>query len=413
MDYLKKLGVECIYFNPIFDAPTNHRYDANDYLDIDPMLGNNADFGDLVAAAHARGIKIVLDAVFNHCSCDSIYFDLPGKHGGAAADKESPYFRWFNFSKWPDEYQNWEGVQNMPEFVECPEVEDFFLGAGGVTAYWLIKGIDGWRTDVTDCNSDTFWRRFRERVNTLRPDAYLVSEEWEDASHYLVGDTFSATMNYRFTWAVQGFFIDQQLTAAQFEDRLATLRNDTPPPALLAQMNLLGSHDVRRILTECDEDTELLFQVVAFQMAYPGAPLVYYGDEAGLTGAYAEAGRGAFPWGNEHAGIMAFFRQVIAARNDYPALRDGDYQTLLVNDEWRLHAFARRQGEQVVVAVFNAGELTMAFDVPVEGAVDGPWRDVLGRGDEATSKDGVLKVRLPAGGMAWYVPQSTEPAKEE
>lgn len=400
LDYLQELGIECIYFCPVFQSPSNHRYDTFDYMKIDPMLGTEDDFVEMVEAAHERGIKIILDAVFNHCSCDSIYFDMPGRYDGAYHNKQSPYYRWFHFERWPDEYQMWHDIRNMPEFVECPEVEAFFLGGAGVTAYWLQLGIDGWRTDVTSCNSDTFWRRFRDRINQIRPDAYLVSEEWGNASHYLVGDMFSATMNYRFTFALEGFFAVERLNAAQLEDRLATLRRDTPAPALHAQMNLLSSHDIRRILTACDGDKQRMKQIVAFQMSYPGAPMIYYGDEAGLTGASAEDGRKAYPWGHEDAEILAFYKNIMAVRQRLPVLRTGDYETLAVDDERRLFAFARRLDDTVIYSLFNAGDQPATFELPAEA---GNWIDGLGLNGEVLVENSTLTVEIPARGMAWYI----------
>jgi cyclomaltodextrinase / maltogenic alpha-amylase / neopullulanase len=402
MDYLKELGVDCIYFCPVFHSPTNHRYDAIDYLKIDPMLGTEEDLVAVVEAAHERGIKIVLDAVYNHCSCDSIYFDIPKRTAlGAYHNRQSPYFRWFNFEDWPKRYQSWENLSHMPEFVECPEVEDFFFGKDGVTSYWLNKGIDGWRTDVTGDNTEVFWRRFRSAVDKLKPDAYLVSEYWINASHYLAGDMFSATMNYRFAWSLEGFFAVDELSASQFEDRLATLRRDTPAPALHSQMNLVGSHDCRRILSACQEDKTRLKQVAAFQMSYPGAPMIYYGDETGLTGDYSEASRKAYPWGKEDADLMAFYHKLTHLRNAFPALRKGDYETLLVDDERRLHAFARELDGQQVIAVYNAGDEAAEMSVPVKGA--GVWRDVLEFCSDATAENGLLGCSVPARSMAWYV----------
>ncbi|NJL93947.1 MAG: hypothetical protein HC915_09555, partial [Anaerolineae bacterium] len=171
LDYLQALGVNCLYFCPIFAARTNHRYDATDYLQIDPMLGTEADFKALLDAAHARGIRVVLDAVYNHCSCDSMYFDMPGwaKTPGAYHDPQSPYHRWFHFETYPTEFRHWQRQRNLPEFVECPEVEAFFLGDQGVTAKWTRLGVDGWRTDVPFDNTDTFWRQFRRLLDRIKP----------------------------------------------------------------------------------------------------------------------------------------------------------------------------------------------------------------------------------------------------
>lgn len=402
LDYLKAMGVNCIYFTPIFDSPTNHRYDANDFMKIDPMLGTEEEFGYLLRAAHARNIRVVLDGVFNHCSCDSIYFDMPGRHGGAYHNKQSPYYRWFNFIQWPEEYQTWWDVRNMPEFVECPEMEEFFLGPEGVAAYWLQKGVDGWRTDVTRCNSDTFWRRFRERVNEETLGAYLVSEEWEDSTHYLTGDMFSATMNYRFAWAIEGFFANGLLKASEFEDRLATLRRDTPMPALMAQMNLIDSHDTRRFLTACRGNKQRFMQAVAFQMSYPGAPMIYYGDEAGLMGETAEAGRKAFPWGAEDPEMLAFYQKITRVRQRLFPLRQGAYETLLVDDELHIHAFARWMDGRSVYAIYNTGNLPTRLELPLAEGESGQWADALEIHPPVTAVRGQLALDIKAHSMAWY-----------
>jgi len=173
LDYLADLGVDCIYLCPIFESPSNHRYDALDFFKIDPLLGNEQDFEELVEKAHARKIRVVLDAVFNHCSSDSKYFNGGAHYGrdvGAAQTKQSPYYRWFNFKKWPSDYDGWMGLRHMAEFVECPEVEQFFFGSDGVGIYWLKKGIDGWRTAVTRWITDEFWRRFRRAVRAVNPE---------------------------------------------------------------------------------------------------------------------------------------------------------------------------------------------------------------------------------------------------
>ncbi|MEP7289558.1 MAG: glycoside hydrolase family 13 protein [Chloroflexota bacterium] len=403
LDYLVDLGVETLYLTPIFESPTNHRYDALDYFKIDPMLGTEQDLVELVEKAHQRHLKIVLDAVFNHCSCDSRYFNAAGHYGsdtGAVQNRESPYYRWFEFKQWPKIYEGWIGLKHMPEFVECPEVEDFFIGAQGVTTYWLQRGIDGWRTDVTGWVSDEFWRRFHRSVKAINPAAYLVSEEWENASHYLVGDSFDATMNYRFAWALQGFLAVDKLTASELDDRLETWRRDTPAPALLAQMNLLDSHDTGRIMTFCQNHRDRFFQMVAFQLAYPGAPMIYYGDEAGLTGDYAEDGRKAFPWESVDVEISAFYKRALAARRTSKALQIGSVETLLIDDDRRLYVFVRRlDGESVYVA-FNASDQAAAIQIPVGEA--GQWRDALAQHPTIETQNRQLSFEIQARGAAWY-----------
>lgn len=401
LDYLDELGVECIYLNPIFEAASNHRYEAIDFMKIDRMLG--PDFDRLIEEAHRRDIKIVLDAVFNHCSSDSVYFDITGQFGsGASQSPESPYYRWFNFQHWPDQYDGWHGLGFMPEFVECPEMEKYFLGPDGVTAYWLEKGIDGWRADVPFDNTEVFWQRFRQRVDAVKPEAWTIAEEWDDATDYLLGDMFNATMNYRFTWAVRGFFAQDRLTAAEFDDRLQVWLRDTPAPAIPAQMNLLDSHDTDRLLTVCGGDRDRYKQCVAFQFAYPGAPTVFYGGETGLEGTNPEDGRRCMPWDNLDPDLGAFFRQVMTCRKTTPVLRTGDTVTLLVDDTRRLYAFARRLDDDIVYALFNAGAAPATMTVSLLVDADGIWHDVLNNQTDATAAGGVLTAILPARGFAYY-----------
>lgn len=404
--YLKNLGVQCIYLTPIFHSPTNHRYDAVDYLEIDPMLGTEQEFVQMVETAHQHDMKIVLDLVYNHCSSDSRYFDLPGRYGGGASQSQaSPYFRWFDFQAWPHKFRGWDGWTHMPEFVECPEVEDFFLGEKGVTAYWLARGVDGYRTDVTFDNTEEFWKRFRKRINAIKPDAYLVSEEWRNASHYLLGDMFSATMNYRFTWAVWGFFAHEQLTPSQMDDRLAVLRRDTPPPALQSQMNILGSHDLPRPLHACAEDKQKFMQMVAFQLAYPGAPMIYYGDEAGITSLdHAESGRKAFPWGKEDKDIGQFYQHALAARASSKALRYGDFYCRYLDDANRIYIFARQYKDEVVTAAFHGGTTPTPITLPLilhydDAAV---FEDLLGQYADVPILNNTLTVTLQPQTMAWF-----------
>ncbi len=402
LDYLRDLGIECIYLCPIFDAPSNHRYDTRDYSKIDAMLGTREDVVELIAKVHDRGMKIILDAVFNHCSCDSIYFDMAGRYNGAYQDKQSPYYRWFYFTAWPKEFQKWMGHQTFPEFVECPEIEDFFLGPDGITSQWIRAGIDGWRIDSTQSKTEAFWRRFRTAVNALRPDAYLVCEEWENASHYLVGNMFSAATNYRFAWALHGFFAYDSLTVSQFDDRLTTLRRDTPAPALLSQLNLINSHDTTRVLTICGGDKRRLMQMVAFQMSYPGAPMIYYGDEAGLTGKTGESGRKPFPWGAEDAEILGFYRKLTAVRKQLIPLKLGTFETLVVDDENRLYAFSRQMDGVIVYACFNVSDHPAEISIPQAGVEIGNWVDALGSTyANATTAANIIKVPLQPRGFVW------------
>jgi glycosidase len=395
LDYLQDLGVSCIYFTPIFASPTNHRYDALDYTQIDPRLGTEEDLRELIAKAGERGIRVLLDGVFNHCSSDSIYFKA------ARADKLSPYYRWFNFTDWPDRWVGWLGVRTMPEFVECPEVEEFFFGNGGIAQRWLSLGTAGWRTDVTPWITDEFWRRFRRAVRRDYPDAYLIAEDWGDASHRLLGDSFDATMNYRLGYSMLGFAMGQ-ISPAELDDRLETLRRDTPPPQFHAQMNLLDSHDTARALTRLGGSKQRLMLAVALQFAYPGIPTVFSGSEAGVEGSYAEAARRSFPWGHEDKELLGFYKQAISARRSSQALSIGDIETAWIGDNGG-YGFLRRSGDETVLALFNNGDKELRAAIPLAGHVtDGEWPDLLGQASPAGLQGGTLHAVIPALGMGWF-----------
>ncbi len=402
LDYLSDLGVDCLYLTPIFESPTNHRYDALDYRAIDPMLGTEDDLHELVTAVHQRGMRIILDGVFNHCSNDSRYFNMAGWYGeneGAARSQESPYYRMFEFSEWPRKYSGWVGVTTMPEFVECPEHEAFFLGEDGISNHWLRTGMDGWRTDVTPWMTDEFWRRFRCSVRATNPEAYLVAEEWNDASHYLVGDTFDATMNYRFLWALRGFFAEDVLTVTEFDDRLMNWLRDTPAPFLLSQMNLIDSHDTARALTLCAGDQRRFKQMIVFLLTYAGSPMICYGDEVGLQGDFAEAARQPFKWENGDAELRDFYRQVLAIRRDYAALRSGSVETVLADETGRCYGFARHLNGESIYLVFNASD-TFA-DVTLNVG-EGDWRDALQPKSDASWQGPQLSIHLKARGCALF-----------
>lgn len=399
LDYLADLGVECIYFNPIFEASTNHRYEAINFMKIDPMLGTEADFDELVREAHKRNIKIVLDAVFNHCSSDSLYFDIGNKFGnGAYHSVESPYYRWFTFDPHPTGYKGWWGMGFMPEFTESPEMEEYFLGENGVTAYWLRKGIDGWRADVPFDNTDEFWLRFRDRVNATKPEAWTISEEWRDATHYLLGDMFNATMNYRFMWATRGFFAHDKLSASEMDDRLNAWMRDTPYPALASQMNLLDSHDIDRLIHACEGDKAKYRQCMVFLFAHIGAPTIFYGSETAIDGTMQEDGRRTMPWNHLDHDLIAFFKQLMHLRKNTNVLRYGDVQTVWVDDDTRTYAFRRKLGESVLIAVFNGGDVEATIHLDESGL----WHDLLGEG-VTVGGDSKLSVTLKPRGFAWLV----------
>jgi cyclomaltodextrinase len=426
LDYLQALGITAIYFNPIFQSAANHRYHTHDYYRVDPILGGDGAFRELLDAAHARGIRVVLDGVFNHASRGFYQFHHTLENGAA-----SPYLDWFHFDEgrlrarnrlnaYPDPeaaqhplagqrslealgYQAWWDLPALPKFnTDTPAVRRFMFD---VARHWIEFGIDGWRLDVPqDIDDDAFWQEFRRVVKAANPEAYIVGEIWSEAHRWLQGDQFDAVMNYIFDRACLGFFgggrLDttqrpggftlQPLSAAQFADAMDRMLALYDWEVTLVQLNILSSHDMPRFLTLVQGDKEALKLATLFQMAFPGAPCVYYGDEVGMEGNHDPDCRRAFPWDEARwdASLLAFFRRTIALRHEHPALRRGRYLRLHADERRGVYAFARQGEEETLVVVLNNGPVSYDLDVPVRrlfadgAALHDLWAGGRGRVDE-------------------------------
>jgi neopullulanase len=410
LDYLQKLGITAVYFNPIFQSAANHRYHTHDYYRVDPILGGNEAFREMLDVAHERGMRVVLDGVFNHASRGFYQFNHTLENGAA-----SPYLDWFYFDKerlraggrlngYPNPkeeqhlartgrslaelgYQGWWNLPALPEFnTETEAVRRFIFD---VARHWIEFGIDGWRLDVpAEIDDDGFWQEFRRVVKAANPEAYIVGEIWHEAHRWLQGDQFDAVMNYIFNRACLGFFggerLDitqrpggytlQPLSASQFADAVDDMLGLYDWQVTLVQLNLLGSHDEPRFLTLVQEDRAALKLATLFQMTFPGAPCVYYGDEIGMEGNHDPDCRRAFPWDEarwDHD-LLAFFRRAIALRHAHPALRRGRYLRLHADDQHGVYAFARQyfspmggiEGGETLVVVLNNGPAGYELDVP-------------------------------------------------
>ena len=356
MDYIASLGVNILYLNPISKSFSSHRYDTADYKTPDPMLGTEDDFAALCEAAHARDIRVVLDGVFSHTGADSLYFDKYGNFGkkGAYCDKNSPYSSWYLFEEYPDRYKSWWGFDTLPTVNKNdPAFMDYIIDSeDSVIAHWLKLGADGFRLDVADELPDSFVLRLKNRLRQLKPDGLLIGEVWEDASYkiaydirrrYFVDGELDSCMNYPFRTAILEFMRGMD-DGRVFRERVMTILENYPPQVVHCNMNLLGSHDTPRILTALvdsfDGPRELLAQrflsgrqqklaqmrlmVASFlQFTLPGAPSVYYGDEAGMEGGKDPFNRRTYPWGKEDPALLAHFRQLGQLRRKEAALRTG------------------------------------------------------------------------------------------
>ncbi len=415
LDYLQDLGVNAIYFTPIFASPANHRYHTYDYYHVDPILGENEVFWQLLDEAHRRGMRIVLDGVFNHASRGFFQFNHILENG----DK-SPYLDWFKVYGFPmnayqgkPNYSCWWNLAALPQFnTDNPQVRAFLFE---VARHWIKKGVDGWRLDVPfEIKDETFWRQFRTVTKEANPEAYLVGEIPSEAQDWLSGDMFDGVMNYQFTAACVGFFSgsnrDETLVAGMmglpnvpvldgpaFMERVKVLLELYPRQNVLAQLNLMDSHDMPRFLSMVNGNTTALRLATLFQMTYPGAPCIYYGNEIGMTGGRDPENRAPFPWSPEawDQDLRRAFKTCIQIRNQEPVLRTGEFIPLWADGQ-RI-AYLRHLGSKRILIAINAGGSPWSLNIPVGGhfANETLFEDLLG-GDGGVVEDQHLrKITLP------------------
>jgi neopullulanase len=454
LGYLRDLGVTALYLNPIFASASNHRYHTYDYLAVDPLLGGDAALRELLDAAHARGMKVVLDGVFNHASRGFWPFNHVMECG-----LDSPYVDWFHVNRehlatgrplhaFPEDslqlavagnewaevhrdgilsyqslgYRAWWDLPALPKLnTDNPHVREYLFG---VAEHWIRFGADGWRLDVAaEIDDDDFWREFRRRVKAIDPEAYIVAEIWHEDHRFLQGDQFDAYMNYPLAEAAISFAAGRHLderVVGQHSELAATCRRDDGPtflgrlahatacydPAINAvQLNLLGSHDTPRVRTMCGGDRDAVRLATLIQMTVGGAPCIYYGDEIGMTGEQDPLSRAAFPtdeqaWDHE---LLAFFRGAVELRHRHPALRRGELAP--AGADGSAAAYRRGDDADTFVIALNAGDEPARLGVALPGlggrslapiAWDGwPWP--VG-GDVAVGDDGMATIDLPARG---------------
>jgi glycosidase len=374
LDYLRALGVNVIYINPIFQAPSNHKYDTADYMTIDESFGTLDTFKKLVAESKQRGIRIVLDTSLNHCGSDSLYMDRYGKyHSNGAFENEvihtnSPYYEWFEWDREAKNPDRRYGQWSNPTLATLREVDSYkqfaYRDKHSVVKYWLSLGIGGWRMDVTPWKSDDFWRDWRTELKKDYPEAFTIAEVWFDASKYFTGDMYDSAMNYIFRSAALNFASggDASLTS----DTLEMLRENYPKPVFYRMMNLVSSHDVPRALFELGytkygatnyaEMRKRLLLCFALQFTYPGAPTIYYGDEAGMTGGADPMDRGPYPWKEDGCdygddSLIDIVKGLSKVRRENSVLVDGEVR-MLPGDR-NILTYERTDGKSRILVVMN------------------------------------------------------------
>ena len=420
--YLASLGVTTLYLNPIFESSSNHRYNTADYLKIDPVLGTREDFDRLVSEAERYGIRLMLDGVFSHTGDDSLYFNREGRYPGPGAyqSKGSPYYEWYDFRAWPDDYDCWWGFKTLPNVKETtPSYQRFILGDEGVVGTWMRAPLRGWRLDVADELPDAFIRSFRETIRRRDPDSVLIGEVWEDCSNkygpegrrdYVDGDLLDGAMNYPLKNALMDW-LNRRTDAYAFSEQVSLLWEHYPEPFLSACMNLLSSHDDIRLLyrlADCPGRNELtraeqqgyrpsremlalakrrIPLAFAFMTCFPGVPTLYYGDEAGMPGMMDPFNRGPYPWGAEDREILSAAKAIFPLRRASAPLQEGKVRMgALSRNSFGLVRLLGGQGAALLVLNASDAEDTVSIAPdslpggPLDGVplpVAGSWTDAL------------------------------------
>lgn len=395
LDYLKELGVNCIYLSPIFKAYSNHKYDTGDYMQIDEMFGGESAFDELLHHANELGIHVILDGVFNHTGDDSRYFNRYGKYDsiGAYQSKNSPYYDWYTFKNYPEEYECWWGIRILPKLNNTnPSLREFFLGENGVVDHYIKKGISGWRLDVADELPKDFLEQLRRIVKKQSAEALIIGEVWENAADkvaygsrrfYLNGDQLDSVMNYPIKNAIIDFVKNADCTF--FYNTVTEIYSSYPAPVSSVLMNILSTHDTARILTELgrndademltnrekstyklsreqrEKAVRLLKIASVLQFTLPGMPSVFYGDEAGVEGFGDPFCRKPYPWGKEDTELVEHYKKLCHLKRSCKAFEGAHIEFL--KHEGGLCAYERRFDEYVAVVMVNLTAQDHVFEL--------------------------------------------------
>lgn len=358
VDYLKDLGITCIYINPLFVAGEYHKYDTIDYYNVDPCLGTNDDMKHMVSVLHNSGIKVIIDGVFNHCGWQFFAFEDVVKNG-----EDSIYKDWFYGLSFPvvrpnngDEipgYDCFAYERLMPKLnTSNPEVMEYLINAG---TFWIKEfDIDGWRLDVASEVDDNFWREFRKATKAVKSDCFIIGEVWESAQHWLDGSQFDSTMNYDLRKHCKYFFADEVLSASEFDGRITNMRMRYKKNLIWGQLNILDSHDVSRFYSVCKLNIEKWTLAILFQIFFVGIPSIFYGNEQMIEGTEESDYRSAMKWDKENP-LYNFYKKAISIRKKYLAVTMGDFRTIRAKED-RVYVFERYNSEENIRIILNASD---------------------------------------------------------
>jgi len=366
LDYLSDLGINALYLNPVFQAPSNHKYDMSDMMIIDPHFGDIQIFKELLDSCHARDIKVMLDGVFHDTGREHWAFQDVIKN-----EMNSPYARWYNIHSFPigpidkPNYECWWGFGSLPSLMTTnPEVRKYLFE---VTNHWTEMGIDGWRLDCPNEVEDEFWLLFRNRVRSINPECYILGEIWGDGGNWLKGDMFDAVMNYRFRDACLDFFAFDKITSSEFAEKYFSVLASYYPFINNASFNLLGSHDTPRFITLCNGDKDKLKLAWLFQMTMLGAPSIYYGDEIGMEGGKDPDCRRCFQWDTlaQDRELSEYMKELIKIRKEIPAIALGHVNHFITPDDNTILFFKEYKGSKVIIAI-NRSDNAMEYTLEIE-----------------------------------------------
>lgn len=400
LDYLVKLGINGIYFTPIFKAHSNHKYDTIDYFEIDPQFGTKEKFAELIEECHKRDIRVMLDAVFNH---SGYYF--PQWQDVLEKGELSNYKDWFHIEEFPIKqdpinYHAFSFVPSMPKLNTAnPEVKEYLLEVG---RYWVKEfQIDGWRLDVANEVDHAFWRAFRSEIKNISEDVYILGEIWHDSMRWLTGDQFDSVMNYPFTNGSIQFLAQGTTNATSFANTITDVLHMYPNNVNEVLFNLLDSHDTPRILTLCNDNIDRVKLLYLFQLSFAGSPCIYYGDEIGMPGGADPGCRACMIWDEEKQDrdLFEFLKTLIQLRKNNPVFGNaGTFNWIYVNDEYNSLAYKKQFGEEIYCIFINNSDQSVT--IPLENN----WK--LHNASLVLAKENTAKTRetiaLPSFGYAVY-----------